>query len=387
MNVGIVTQPLRNNYGGILQNYALQQVLIKNGHQAFTIDWQFKRIPRWKIIASYVKVFVLNSFLGHKAKFPYYQPNKEETEIISQNNSRFVKCFISCTKRCWSTEDMTNCINDYDLKALITGSDQVWRPMYNGKFLYDMFFRFAKGKNVKRIAYAASFGTDRWEFTQKDTEECKQLVEEFDLITVREKSGVDLCELYLQAKAYPVLDPTLLLDKEEYSRLLDGKALTNHKNGLFYYILDDTPSKMSYINKAARKLGLTPYSCMPMYTAETITKKLIKEDIQNCIYPSVIDWLKAFEDAEAVVCDSFHGCVFSIIFNKPFWLIANTERGLARFSSLLELFGLEDRLLGENGLDSIIDFADKPIDWERVNNIKKKQKEDSLKLLLNVLNK
>ena len=97
--------------------------------------------------------------------------------------------------------------------------------------------------------------------------------------------------------------------------------------------------------------------------------------------PAVTKWLRGFMDAEYVITDSFHGCVFSIIFNKPFWAIGNIGRGMARFTSLLAMFGLEDRMLTDLcGIEEDFDFS-KPIDWVSVNNIKQKWQKKSFDFL------
>lgn len=109
----------------------------------------------------------------------------------------------------------------------------------------------------------------------------------------------------------------------------------------------------------------------------------VKNRIEDCVFPSVTAWLRAFMDAEMTIVDSFHGMVFSIIFNKPFWVIGNEERGMSRFTSLLKQFQLEDRLLDVNHLDDI--DCSKPIDWARVNRILEDNRMKSKALLLDQL--
>ena len=107
------------------------------------------------------------------------------------------------------------------------------------------------------------------------------------------------------------------------------------------------------------------------------------KNINQCVFPPVTKWLRGFMDASFVVCDSFHGAVFSIIFNKPFLVIANKERGMARFDSLLRMYGLEGRLVSEN-LD--ISSLEKPIDWVVVNRKREVMKTISLDFLRENLN-
>ena len=109
----------------------------------------------------------------------------------------------------------------------------------------------------------------------------------------------------------------------------------------------------------------------------------MKNKIEDCIYPSVESWLRAFVDSEMIICDSFHGCVFSIIFNKPFWVLENTNRGNTRFESLLKLFGLENRLIDLN-MFSIVDI-NKPVEWNNINKALLKLSIYSQELLLKSL--
>ena len=116
---------------------------------------------------------------------------------------------------------------------------------------------------------------------------------------------------------------------------------------------------------------------MPKYQAENRTKEDVKKRIEDCIFPSVTSWLRAFMDAEMVIVDSFHGAVFSIIFNKPFWVISNTERGNARFESLLKMFGLDDRMILPK---DEVDWQSY-IDWKMVNEMRAKERKHCVELL------
>ena len=229
---------------------------------------------------------------------------------------------------------------------------------------------------IKRLAYAASFGVDCWEFTDFQTKRSQELIRDFSAVSVREFSGVDLCKRYLCCDASHVLDPTMLLDKEDYVRLIEDEDEPVSKGNLFTYILDESDGKQEIINEVASMLGLLPFTAMPEFP---INRRTIKRNLDKCIYPSVTRWLRSFMDAKFVVCDSFHGAVFSIIFNKPFVIIANKERGLARFSSLLHTFGLYDRIV--SSMDNLHTIIKTPIDWKRVNCIRAEMKVHSIGFL------
>lgn len=367
MKIGILTQPLHNNYGGLLQNYALQQVLKGMGHEVETLDWKAKPEPVREFLWG-LKQRML--WLKDKTvKLPRYQPTAKEIAVMSRYTYRFVERYLTVCPHKAATEDEFGRIGRAQgYEAYVVGSDQVWRPSYNPLQLA-MFLSFAENDDIKRMAYAASFGVSAWEFSPRMTETCARLLRKFELVTVREKSAVDLCRKYLGVKATHVLDPTMLLNKEDYIRLVEKEKEPVSGGTLFYYILDPCDDKKSLIDDIATKQGLIPFTILPKCQAENRTKWDIKNRIEDCVYPSVTSWLRGFMDARMVIVDSFHGAVFSIIFNKPFWVIANAKRGNVRFESLLGMYGLEDRMIT---LEDNVDW-NKAIDWERMNEIRQKE--------------
>lgn len=379
MKIGILTQPLHNNYGGLLQNYALQQVLKGIGHEPVTIDWNATSSLREKLWRIKQNILFKLGFKG--VKKPLYYPNRTDEVVISRNTDYFISKYISKTQTITSESEFSKVARGLNCGAFVVGSDQVWRPGYNG-FPKAMFLDFTDGMKVIRIAYAVSFGTSVWEFSAELTKDCARLAKKFDLITVREKSGLNLCREHFGVEATWVLDPTMLLNREDYEKVVVLEKESKSVGTLFYYILDPDDEKKSLIEKVADEMNMKPFTIMPKYQAENRTKEDVKKRIEDCVFPSVTSWLRAFMDAEMVVVDSFHGAVFSIIFNKPFWVIANAERGNARFESLLGLYGLEDRMISPGDK---VDLA-KEIDWTRVNAIREREKKRCIDLLRNALN-
>ena len=164
------------------------------------------------------------------------------------------------------------------------------------------------------------------------------LAKEFNAISVREDTAVNLCLKYLSVNAEHVLDPTMLLSRQDYIDLIQNAKVPNNSGSLFAYVLDKTSSKMSLINQIAEDRRMKPYFID--YLSLDFSKP-----IEQRIVPPVETWLRSFYDAEFVVTDSFHGCVFSIIFGKPFVALGNPDRGMSRFISLLKTFGLDDHLV------------------------------------------
>lgn len=381
MKIGILTQPLHSNYGGLLQNYALQQTLVRAGHEVETIDWGGGSGLHETLYR--IKIRVLHTLFPNKYPQLKYRPNKKERAIIQRNTNHFINTYINHTEAMHSYEEFVKQASKGKYDAYVVGSDQCWRPCYNA-FLPSMFLDFVQDKQVKRIAYAASLGTDKWEFTPQQTAVCVPLAKKFDMVSVREDSGVKLCKEHLGVDAVHVLDPTMLLTKEEYIQLIEKEKEPKSNGTLFNYILDPDAKKSAFIQKVAKAKGLKAFQVLPKCQAEIRTKEDVKKRIEDCVFPGVTTWLRAFMDADMTIVDSFHGMVFSIIFNKPFWAIGNVSRGMSRFTSLLKMFHLEDRLLDADNLDDV-DFS-KPINWTMVNGILEEKRRECKKLLLTNLN-
>lgn len=335
MKIGILSLVLHSNYGGILQSYALQIVLERMGHEVVVLTKDRRiRASAKQHLRSFFSVILRNYIIRSGIKVKSYLQQEKERKLIEQHTSAFVSKYIN--KRTLLKLDI-DALKGLD--AVVVGSDQVWRTIYfkdqwkTG--IEDAFLKFADGKPYKRIAYAASFGTDEWEYSDEETKECARLLKQFDAVSVREKSGIKLCTNKLCCShAHHVLDPTLLLTKEDYVKLINNSSTNPSKGNLMCYVLDMDTEKQNLIERISMERGLTPFYANSKYEAR-------KAPLEERIQPPVEQWLRGFMDAKFVVTDSFHACVFSIIFNKPFVVVGNKERGMSRFKSLLSMFSLE----------------------------------------------
>ena len=373
MKIGVITQPLKNNYGGLLQAYALQETLKRLDHDAIVLDRHDKKVTlEWKAWL-FVKYF-LRCLVGRRKRVFY--PTDAQEKFVSQNTSVFIQEHIVKTEILYSTEALSRVVEKGHFDALIVGSDQVWRPLYSN--IENCFLDFVENeKDVIRIAYAASFGVDHWEFMPKLTKRSSELVQKFDAVCVREDSGVELCNKYLGVAVQHVLDPTMLLDPGDYCALVCEKNESESAGDLMTYILDASSEKKAMVQHVESVLGLKSFSVMQRQklTYET------QHNIQECVFPRVTKWLRGFMDAKFVIVDSFHGCVFALLFNVPFVAIGNKRRGMARFESLLRQFNLIERLIFSPD-DLIDELIWKPIDWEQINNTRAKLKADSQRFLV-----
>jgi hypothetical protein len=342
------------------------------GYSVVSDNRAFVRSPLLSIL-SYVKWYAHNSILGNERQIPH---NSEFHNILTQNSICFINKHIFTRDLRGGRKKLLKKQVE-QANAIVVGSDQVWRKPYSN--IPEYLLEFSRGMKVKRISYAASFGKDDLsEYGDKLIKKSAALAKKFDAISVREDSGVDICNEYWGVKAQQHVDPTLLLEKDDYLKLIneDLNVLKKSDGQIFTYVLDFDTNKDEIIDKVSSHLKMKSFDIMP---PKPMTKKELKSNPNKFALPHVTQWLKSFKDADFVITDSFHGSVFSIIFNKPFIAIGNKERGLTRFSSLLRLFNLEDRLVSNsNGALSIVDS---PINWKEVNEIKLREKKRGIKYL------
>ena len=377
MKIGILSLVLHNNYGGILQSYALQTVLERMGHKVVVLTKDREiHVSCIRLLLSWGKTFALRYLFRKDVTF--FNPWRLNTE--RRERERYTNHFIKSYIHTRIVKTLYKGVFD-DMDAVVVGSDQVWRSIYFknqwGTAMDDAFLKFQEHSVMKRIAYAASFGTDEWEYTDEEMIACAYLLRKFDAVSVREKSAIEICKNKLGCHdAIQTVDPTLLLTKQDYMRLVENAHIQFSPGNLMCYVLDDTEEKQMLIKRIAKERGLIPF-----YANSKIADASAPQSER--IQPPVEQWLRGFMDAEFVITDSFHACVFSILFHKPFVVIGNKERGYSRFESLLKSIGIENRLVEDTSqfdnsmFSPLSDDVYKRLDMFR---------NDSMKFLNNALN-
>lgn len=358
MKIGILTLPQETNYGGILQAFALQRTLRDLGHEAITIDRHWPR--GYSSLAIHIGSFLsrqIKHYLLHRPVSTKWIPylTDEEYAIVSQNTQQFIDRNILMTRRVFSHQ-LPEIESEYQFDAYVVGSDQVWLDYY----CPNSFLDFVKRPNVKRVTYAASCGKKSFFNDEEKVLQCKELARQFDGISVREEGLMEKCKVSLGIDVQWVLDPTMLLNIEDYLSVVTPSQ--DQEPIVFSYILDHTNTKQELISKVTSLLKLESIegNLQKTYVKDGETK------IDECIYPSVDEWINNIHRAKFVVTDSFHGTVFSILFNKPFIAVGNPKRGMERFVSLLKMFGLEDRLVIDAHPLDVDMIMKKEIDYKKV---------------------
>ena len=340
MKIALLNLPFDNNYGGNLQRFALMQVLQDMGYDVIHLQTScYERVPGCFPLYTILKRMAKRILKRNKEGI--FREYRQNINYANENKAiiPFYERYVKHTKTISSYQELRK----YDsFDAYIVGSDQVWRRSMSFKFPYtSMFFDFVKNKEaVKRIAYGVSFGTSEDEIPEVEKPELTELYRLFDAVSVREDSGLQLLKKYgwNDPKAIQVLDPTLLLTKQQYSHIIDKGNTVPVDGDVFCYVLDKTEEIDNIINSISMQNKWCPF----------------RTSINPADMVSVEQWLRSFRDAKYIVTDSFHGFVFSIIFNKPVKLVYNKRRGNERFDSL-------QRLLCYNPEDAMVD-------WKNINN-------------------
>jgi len=368
MKICILTLNLGENYGGILQAFALQYFLKKEGHSVETVQHCGNQKITFRLVLSILKQTAKKYLFFQKIDnvAPEWAYIKRQNRLYL-HLKRFIKQNMILTPRI----NNFNKLNRRKYDAFIVGSDQVWRPKYNKYFFNEMFLSFVKGDRVKRIAFAASLGVSDLEFTSDQIDKARLLLSKFDSISVREDTGVDICRKYFHLETQHVLDPTMLLYPSDYMELIALEELPQNRSELWVYALDQSRDTVQLIQQIADLFHYQPCHFLPELSKSTV-------------YPPVNLLLKGVMGANFVITDSFHGTVFSILFNKPFLVIDNKERGSTRLQSLLKTFHLQDRLVTNMGVP-VAAQAKKPIDWENVNNLIEQERKLSIAFIHNAL--
>lgn len=320
--IGILTFHGTQNYGGVLQAYALQKY-IKNVFSQNTkiIDFVVKEAPIFAKVRNW-KDFILNGII-----LRYYPALKRKQKKFNI----FRRQYMNLTGRYSSYHELQENPPDFDI--FISGSDQVFCP--TGKFVDVYFLEFLKNTDTKKIAYAPSFGLSYIPDDKK--KRIAHLIKKFDSLSARELSGSEMIFDLTNKKAETVLDPVLLLNKKEWEEIqISPRKIA--KPFILCYALVGQRQQMKIADKLKGLTGLPI-----VLLTHSVYPKINADIVVHDAGPQEFIWL--FSQSDFVVTDSFHGTAFSILFEKPFFIhIAFPEKS-NRILSLLKILSINDRIV------------------------------------------
>lgn len=343
-----------NNYGGALQAYALCEFLKKNGFLSEQIQYSSKKNKNNRSYKNLIKLFFCDPVAFWK-KCIIFLKIKKRNHLLKRRFSffsTFRETMVPHTNNIYYPDTIDEIENEYD--CFITGSDQVWNPCYISRGFTLEFV----SNNKKKISYAASLGTDYIDETQKNA--LTASLPKLDAVSVREKESIPLLQPMFNKRIEYVLDPTLLLSSEEWDQLKSDFIIKNRF--VFCYFLGNDKKYREIAKQYAKKNRLIIVN-IP-HTAEYNSNDSWFGDYK-LFDASPCDFISLIKNADVVFTDSFHCCVFSLIYKKKFIVFQRSNHpGMrSRIDSLLNFYGGQSKFCDDN-IKTNIDYIEKEINKE-----------------------
>lgn len=362
------------NYGQVLQGFALQSVLKELGYDSFIVRYTFKdgnqRDTYWmkikRILTGQRSIFsILLRFLS--------KPQNDSGRDFDAFRSKYM---VYSDKIFDSYRDFEL---DYQVAdAYITGSDQVWGaygPLDKKKyFLLDFL-----PDNIKRISYAASFG--RKEISNADENKVfAGALSKYLAVSVREKSGVDLCGELGCSNAKWVVDPTFLMSREHWARIFNLHKVSRDKKVILVYLLSNDETNKKY------------YKMIDFFRSKGYEVKYVSSarflDRNSNFNPTIEEWLQEVYSADIVLTTSYHGSIFALNFNTPVISVINGNPQVGQNSRLYSIFnnvGLGHRVISRDDSFKLDKLEQETINWDKVNKSMARDRVESMKFLADAL--
>lgn len=357
MKVGVVTVHRANNYGAVLQAYALQYVLNENGIDAMFVDYVGDFLKHPFGIENFKKKGIMGevlTFAGELSRLP-------RKKKFDKFREEYLKCTESMKKG-----ELYKLERYFDL--FIAGSDQIWN--YKITNLDSVYLLDFVSNYNKKGSYAASFGLTQIE--KKYRNWYSKYLKDIKYLNVREKSAIPMVKKYTGRYPNIVLDPTLLVEKHKWEKLsikpnVSGEYILSYQVGMDGRLIE-------YIKYLSEHTGLPVYS-IPFPQGGYVKSHAILDAGPR-------EWLGWIENAKYVITDSFHGMALSIVFEREFFVnISSRGKVLSsRLKDLMDILGIENR-----NIDEIGDNPTNSIDYKSVNKRLEKLKKQSMKILMGMV--
>lgn len=355
MKISLITLHKIVNYGSVLQAYATQTTFEKLGFEVEIVDYFTERMTQHgmsKRIKTKSPKLMRNPLLAAAARIIMYPSYKKRFPVFMN----FVNQNLKMTEHTYTCEED---FEKYPISAdfYCTGSDQTWNSVWNEKLDKPLYLSYAPDSKPK-FSYAASFGRTKLEDWEK--EPTKQLLSRYENISMRESSGVEVLHS-LGLDGINVLDPTLLLDKNDWQPLISDKYAND--NYILVYNINREAGLDEYAQRLAKEKNLKVYFMSYQYHDFYKKGRLI------CC-PQVSEFLGLIAHARYVITDSFHCTAFSTNFNKQL-MVYYPHKFSTRLESLVNITGQQSRVVRA---DSPLAVADEKIDFDNINSILDKER-------------
>ncbi len=371
MRVGIITVHNGKNYGASLQAFALVQALQNHGVEAYLIDYRTEKIE--ERMRSYDQFRSWNSLINVKCNIRYILSNilfktQEHSEKVKTKFSDFHKLITDTESGVFYHCNELTVLNDkYD--AFICGSDQIWNKEITN--LDGAFFLEFAGESKIRIAYAPSLGMPSDMIDKNIADDLKKKLFHIQYLSIREENNRHLIEILTGRSCITVMDPVLLIGRNDWEKLLDiSDEVCPDVPYAFYYPVIEQPELEKFAMKESKKRGWKLMN--PRLVPQYAKVKGFNAFPAGIIGPA--EFLKLLVHSEAVFTNSFHATVFSTIFQKELFVHPLNGEHSNRNNRLYEYLKMM-KLLGTNKNEEYVKIHLKPSYYKNVSKIQEEKKD------------
>lgn len=376
--VGIISYNIHSshmNYGAALHSFAFQVYLRRLGVNSVVVDYYPQNMEGYSIkypFLNYLRFWRIRSFLRHQANWLLGEPNNLAKYKKFQ---QFFNANIKKTKKSYSHEELMSIsdIENIPFDTFVCESDVIWKLYGIGDFNDVFLLNFPAANKCKKIAYSPSLGARA--FNEKEANVFEEKVKDFYSISTREEQGAIYLSKLLNRKIDWVLDPTMLLTAEDYSRLAVKPKETKYL--LVYNCMVNDKMMVSEARKLARKKNLQMIEISNFFINKFAFSHRVKTDV------GIEEFLGYFKYADIIVCNAFHGCCFANIFNRQFFLFQR-DKSDYRMKNITDALGESDHFISCD--DKRIPLATQPIDYKMVNEKIEELRAKSTKFIVDSLN-
>ena len=344
MSIGIINVQWFDNPGAVLLCYAMQYEISYLGFESEVIDFTSGGGSKYK--PSLIKK-VTNKCKRELDKIALGTVKingKSFGSLLRERHCKYEKFRKDYLIRTDSFNNQDNAqLQCYD--TYIVGSDVVWKPeIVKSQDAKVYFLDFLDDKsNAKRISFAASVGTNEIAELQKLVKQYKYYLDKFDYISMREKESAEFFRKYIEKDIETLIDPVFLLQKAEYSRLIN--EIEQAEKYIYFYMLAPNEEMVNFAEKLVKE---TEYTII--YDIHDLDNLYLEKKFGKYGHASIddgpIEFLKRIRNAEVVITNSFHGTAFSLIFEKNFYTFGCINAGInvsLRMENILKKVCLYDR--------------------------------------------
>ena len=377
--VAVISSYYQNwNMGGLLQAYALNRAIRDLGYDAAHIRLCYTEpADADSALSARVRTVLTRHRLSSELIerfFTYRQHESRNRKSFRDFHDHAIPGSVACSDAI--TAEKLN--RHYDI--FVTGSDQIWNPKFWSNRLLGVFGLLFAAPGKRTLSYAASIGSEQAVAGKEEI--FRTILEKLDYVSVREAAAQTCLQPLTDKPVHVVADPTLLLTPSDWAEeTAERQADVPY---LFAYFLEEETKHNAQLHVAAEQLSL------PVYCISTEKGQYVRpgKDCQICD-AGPREFLSYIRNAEMIVTNSFHGMVFSVVFQKPFWVVKryrDTDKASAnnRITDFLRMLGLEDRLIADDDMPDAEQLR-RSIDYSRVSKRLEDLRADSLAWLKNAL--